>query len=43
MQRYRVSTNYIQLVDTNQNKGETMYIEGRPKDTGNIARFINNT
>jgi hypothetical protein len=41
MQRYGFATNYIQLVDNNQNKGETMYIDGRPKDTRNIAGFIN--
>ena len=43
MQRYRVVANYIQLVDNNQNKGETMYIDGRPKATGNIVGFINST
>ena len=41
MQRYEVAANYIQLLDNNQNKGETMYIDGRPKATGNIAGFIN--
>jgi hypothetical protein len=41
--RYRVATNYIQLVDNNQNKGATMYIDGRPKATGNIVGFINST
>jgi hypothetical protein len=43
MRRYEVATNYIQLVDNNQNKGETMYIDGRPKATGNIVGFINST
>ena len=43
MRRYRVVANYIQLVDNNQNKGETMYIDGRPKATGNIVGFINST
>jgi hypothetical protein len=43
MQRYRVAANYIQLVDNNQNKGATMYIDGRPKASGNIAGFINST
>jgi hypothetical protein len=43
MQRYEVAANYIQLLDNNQNKGATMYIDGRPKDTGNIAGFINST
>jgi hypothetical protein len=43
MKRYRVATNYIQLLYNNQNKGETMYIDGKPKSTGNIVRFINST
>ena len=43
MQRYRVATNYIQLLDNNQNKGATMYIDGRPKATKNIVGFINST
>jgi hypothetical protein len=43
MQRYRVAANYIQLVDNNQNKGATMYIDGRPKPIGNIVGFINST
>jgi hypothetical protein len=43
MQRYRIATNYIQPIDNNQNKEETMYIDGMPKATGNIAIFINNT
>jgi hypothetical protein len=43
MQRYKVAANYIQLVDNNQKKGETMYIDGRPKDSRNIAGFINST
>jgi hypothetical protein len=43
MRRYRVTTNYIQIVDNNQNKGETMYIDGRPKATRNIVGFINST
>ena len=42
MRRYRAA-NYIQLLDNNQNKGATMYIDGRPKATGNIAGFINST
>ena len=41
--RYRVAANYIQLLDNNQNKGATMYIDGRPKATGNIVVFINST
>jgi hypothetical protein len=43
MRRYGVAANYIQLLDNNQNKGATMYIDGRPKATGNIAGFINST
>jgi hypothetical protein len=43
MRRYGVAGNYIQLLDNNQNKGATMYIDGRPKATGNIAGFINST
>ena len=43
MHRYGLSANYIQLKDKYQNKGATLYINRRPKITGNIARFINNT
>jgi hypothetical protein len=43
MRRYRVAENYIQLLYNNQNKGETMYIDGRQEATGNIAEFINST
>lgn len=43
MRRYGVAANYIQLLDNNQNKGAIMYIDGRPKATGNIAGFINST
>ena len=43
MRRYRVAANYIQLLDNTQNQGATMYIDGRPKATGNIAGFINST
>jgi hypothetical protein len=43
MRRYRVSANYLQLKDNNQNKGASMYIDGRPKASGNIAGFINST
>jgi hypothetical protein len=38
-----VVANYIQLKDNDQNKGETIYIDGRPKETGNILGFINST
>ena len=43
MRRYAVATNYIQLKDNNKNKEETMYIDGRPKASGNIAGLINST
>ena len=43
MRRYGVAANYIQLLDNNQNKGETMYIDRRPKAIGNIVGFINST
>jgi hypothetical protein len=38
-----LAANYIQLKDNDQNKGETIYIDERPKTMGNIVRFINNT
>ena len=34
---------FIQCKDNDQNKGATMYIDGRPKAVGNIAGFINST
>ena len=43
MRRYGLSTNYIQLKDKAQNKGATLYIDGRPKATWNLAGFINST
>ena len=43
MHIYGLSTNYLQLKDKDQNKGVTLYIDGRPKATGNHARFINST
>ena len=43
MRRYGISVNYIQLKDKAQNKGATMYMDRRPKTTGNIAGFINST
>lgn len=43
MQRYGVAANYIQLKDNDENKGATMYIDGRPKAVGNIVGFINST
>ena len=39
----RLSANYIQLKDKAQNKGATLYMDGRPKTIGNIAGFINST
>ena len=43
MRRYGLLTNYIQLKNKAQNKGATLYMDGRPKTTGNIAGFINST
>jgi hypothetical protein len=43
MRRYGVAANYIHLKDKDQNKGTTMYIDGRPKEVGNIVGFINST
>ena len=43
MRRYRLSAIYLQLNDKDQNKGATMYIDGRTKDTWNIVGFINST
>ena len=43
MHRYGLSANYIQLKDKAQNKGATLYMDGRPKTTGNNAGFINST
>ena len=43
MRRYAVATNYIQLINKDKNKGATIYIDGRPKASDNIAGFINNT
>ena len=43
MRRYRVAANYIQLTEHNNNKGVTMYIDGRPKASGNVAGFVNST
>ena len=41
MCRYGLLQNYIQLKDKDQNKWETLYINGRQKITENIAGFIN--
>ena len=43
MRRYEFAANYIQLAEHNKNKGVTMYIDGRPKASRNIASFINST
>jgi hypothetical protein len=43
MRRYGLAANYIQLKDNDQNKGATIYIDGRPKTMGNISGFINRT
>ena len=43
MWRYTLTANYIHLKDNNKNKGVTMYIDGRPKASGNIAGLINST
>ena len=43
MRRYGLAANYIQLKDNDQNKGASMYIDGRPKALGNIVAFINST
>lgn len=43
MHRYALSANYIQQKDNDQSKWVAVYIDGRPKATGNIAGFINST
>ena len=43
MRRYALSANYIQLKENDQSKIFSMYIDGRPKATGNIVGFINST
>ena len=43
MHKYGLSKNYIQLKDKAQIKGATVYIDKRPKTTGNIVGFINST
>ena len=43
MRRYGLSANYSQLKYKYQNNGETLYINGRPKEIENIVGFINNT
>jgi hypothetical protein len=41
MRRYGLAANYIQLKYNDKNKGETLYIDGRPKETRNISGLIN--
>ena len=43
MRRYGLLSNYIQLKNKAQNKGATLYTNGRPKIIGNIVGFINST
>lgn len=38
-----MAANYIQLRDNDRNKGGSMYIDGRPKASGNIVGLINST
>ena len=38
-----MAANDIQLKENDQNKGETIYIDGIPKVARNILGFINNT
>ena len=43
MWRYALVANYIQLINSNKNKGADIYIDGRLKASVNIAGFINST
>ena len=43
MHRYGLSASYLQRKEKDQNKGATLYIDRRPKITGNIVGFINST
>ena len=43
MCRYALSTNYLQWKENDQSKRFAMYIDGRPKATGNIVGFIFST
>ena len=43
MRRYALTANYIQLINKDKNKVATIYIDGRPKSSGNIVGFINST
>ena len=39
--RYALLANYLQWKENDQSKRLVVYIDGRPKATGNIAGFIN--
>ena len=41
MCRYGLSINYLQQKDKDQSKGTMLYIDRRPKETGNVVGFIN--
>ena len=43
MHRYALSQNYIHYKENDKSKRFAMYIDGIPKATGNIARFINSS
>lgn len=43
MHRYASSSNYLQYEENDQSKKLTMYVDGMPKATGNIAGFINSS
>ena len=43
MCRYALSTNYLQWKENDHSKRLDVYIDGRPKEIGNIANFINST
>ena len=43
MCRYALSTNYLQWKENDQSKRLVVYIDGRPKEIGNIVGFINST
>ena len=40
---YALSPNYIQCKENDQTKRLSMYIDGSPKEIGNIIRFINSS
>ena len=43
MRIYGLVANYFQLLDKSLNEGETLYIDGRPKASGNVVGFINSS